>query len=52
MGLWCIFLRLDWYSPLKNVQLGASGITTAKKAKTMPILESFGVAVCDRAVGR
>lgn len=56
MGLWCICLRLDQYSPLKNVQLRASGITTARKAKIMPILESFGVsfgvAVCERAVGR
>lgn len=56
MGLWCICLRLDRYTPLKNVQLGASGITIARKAKTMPKLEpfgvSFGVAVCDRAVGR
>lgn len=56
MGLWCICLRLDRYSPLKNVQLRASGITIARKAKTMPKLEpfgvSFGVAVCDRAVGR
>lgn len=56
MGLWCICLRLDQYSPLKSVQLGASGITIARKAKTMPKLESFGVpfgvAVCDRAVGR